>query len=160
MMSSGNKTREEFSRDVYEAFQAIAVTSDMIHRRRHGYLLLEMIQTTKHKIMGVDLSIFVVGSQTEGSTTRGMMSDTDSVFSQDGIQVVLKLGAWQTGKVNLLAFKDETTPPQFYKICMLRPTPDGRQDYMYMPEPVHNTDGIHVDEKGRLLLSNLMADDH
>jgi len=159
MMSSGKKTQEEFSRDVYEAFRAIAVTSDMIQRRRHGHLLVEMMKTARRKLMGIDCSFFVVGSQIEGSTTIGMMSDTDTVFSQDGIQVVLKLGAWQTGKVNLLAFKDKTTPPQFYKIFMLRPTPDGRQDYMYMTEPVHNTDGVHVDEKGRLLLSNLAVDD-
>lgn len=132
----------------------------MIHWRRYCFLLDETVHTTGQELLRISDSTFCVGSQVEGSTTIGMTSDTDFVVRHDFVQVVLKLGAWQTGKVNLLAFKDETTPPQFYKICMLRPTPDGRQDYMYMPEPVHNTDGIHVDEKGRLLLSNLMADDH
>jgi len=160
MMSSGKKTREEFSRDVYEAFQDIAVTSDMIQRRRHGRLLVEIMHTTGCKLTGLKMSPFLVGSQTEGSTTKGMMSDADTVINMDAFQVVLKLGAWQTGKVNLLAFKDETTPPQFYKICILRPTPDGRQDYMNMTEPVHNADKVHVDEKGRLLLSNLWDDDN
>jgi len=100
-----NKTsREEFSRDVYEAFQAIGITSDMIHRRRHDYLLVETVITISDKLLGVPGSSFIVGSQVEGSTTIGMLSDTDSVRRLDDIQVVLKLGAWHDGKINLLAF--------------------------------------------------------
>jgi len=153
-MTSNKKSREEFSRDVYEAFQAIGVTSNMIHRRRHDQLLEETVATTADKLRGRPVSSFIVGSQVEGSTTIGMRSDTDNVNRQDNYQVVLKLGTCQTGKVNLLAFKDETTPPQFYKLCRLQETPDGRQEYVR--DPVHETDV--VDEQGRVLVCNTVFD--
>jgi len=156
-MTSYKKSQEEleeFSRDVYEAFQDIGVTSNMIHRRRHDRLLEETVDTTGNKLLGIPQSAFNVGSQVEGSITIGMRSDTDQVYRHDDIQVVLKLGAWQTGKVNLLAFKDETTPPQFYKLCKLQPTPDGRQEYMR--DPIHETDV--VDGQGRVLVCNTVYD--
>ena len=96
-MTSYKKSQEEFSRDVYEAFQAIGVTSDMIHRRRHDWLLKETVITTRDKLLGRTVFTFIVGSKVEGSTTIGMLSDTDFVWRHDDIQVVLKLGAWQTG---------------------------------------------------------------
>jgi len=153
-MTSYKKSQEEFSRDVYEAFQAIGVTSDMIYRRRHDRLLEVTVNTTGAKLLGYPVSYFIVGSQVEGSTTMGMRSDTDHVYRQDNYQVVLELGAWQKGKFNLLAFKDETTPPQFYKLCRLQPTQDGRQEYMRCP--AHETDV--VDEQGRVLASNVFED--
>jgi len=155
-MTSYKKTKEEFSRDVYEAFQAISVTSDMIHRRRHNHLLWETVDTTGYKLVGCPVSAFIVGSQVEGSTTLGMRSDTDQMYRHDYFQVVLKLGDWQTDKVNLLAFKDETTLPQFYKLCRLQPTPDGRQEYMRHPD--HETDV--VDEQGRVLVCNTVFDNY
>jgi len=142
---------------VYEAFQAIGVTSDMIHRRRHERLLEETVFKTADRLRGHFRSSFIVGSRVEGSTTLGMRSDTDFVYRHEIVQVVLKLGAWQKGKVNLLAFKDETTPPQFYKLCRLQPTPDGRQEYMRDPvDPVDETDV--VDEQGRVLVCNTTFD--
>ena len=154
-MTSYKKSKEEFSRDVYEAFQAIAVTSDWIRRRRHKHLLHETLETISNGLDGIPSPIFFVGSQVEGSTTIGMGSDTDRVCLQDDVRVVLKLGDWQTGKKNMLAFKDETTPPQFYKLCRLQQTPDGRRQE-YSRYPVHETDV--VDELGRVVVSNRIFD--
>ena len=152
-MTSYKKSQEEYSRDVYEAFQAIAVSSDMIHMRRHGHLLEETMMTTSSQIQRYSVSEYTVGSQIEGSTTIGMKSDIDILQINDAYQVVLELGVWRTGKRNILAFKDETTPPQFYKLCRLIPTPDGRQDYLTVS--VSDTDVV---EKGRVLISNTMFD--
>ena len=135
-------------------FQAIAVTTDMIQRRRHACLLEETLWTTRYTLLGFQTPSFTVGSQVEGSTTIGMESDFDYVMRDDRGHVVLELGAWQERKINLLAFKDKTTPPQFYKLCMLQPTPDGRQGYRRVP--AHDTDV--VDEKGRVILSNRIVD--
>jgi len=137
-------------------FQAIGVTSDMIHRRRHDHLLKETLETTRFNLTEPPASAFFVGSQVEGSTTKGMQSDTDHVFRLDIVHVVLKLGAYHEGKMNLLAFKDDskTTPPQFYKLCRLQPTPDGRQEYMR--HPANETDV--VDEQDRVLVSNMSMD--
>jgi len=85
-----------------------------------------------------------------------MKSDLDYVVRYDDYQVVLKLGAWHEGKINLLAFKDETTPPQFYKLCRLQQTPDGRREYMRVT--LHETDV--VDKQGRVLVSNMFADNY
>jgi len=65
--------------------------------------------------------------------------------------MVLELEAWQAGEVNLLAFKDETTPTQFYKLCRLQSTPDGRQEYAR----VRANDTDVVDREGRVLVSNI-----
>jgi len=154
-MTSYKKSKEEFSRDVYKAFQSIGVTNDMIHWRRYCFLLDETVFKTGNKLLEISKSAFCVGSQVEGSTTIGMRSDTDYVFRYDRVQVVLKLGAWQTGKVNLLAFKDETTPPQFYKLCWLQKTPDGRQKYS---RNTGHLPGV-VDERGRVLVCNTLLDD-
>jgi len=151
---SQKKSNEELSRDVYEAFQTISVTSEMILRRRHDHLLQETLYTTRLKFLGDSCSLFIVGSQVEESTTLGMKSDIDQVARLDSFHVVLRLGAWQTGKINLLAFKDETTPPQFYKLCRLQKTPDGRHEYMR--DPIDDTD--IVDKKGRVLITNTWVD--
>jgi len=153
-MTCNKKSEDEYSRDVYNAFQAIAVTTDMIQRRRHACLLQETLWTAWNQVQGSPKTSFIVGSQIEGSTTIGMESDLDTVMKDDRVQVVLKQGTWQSGKNQLLAFKDKTTPPQFYKMCRLQPTPDGRQGYKRVP--AHDTDV--VDEKGRVLLSNRIVD--
>jgi len=152
-MTSYKKSKEEFSRDVYKAFQSIGVTSDMIHWRRNCFLLDGTVYTTGLKLLGFSHNIFIVGSQVEGSTTIGMRSDTDHLFLHDNVQVVLKLGAWQAGKNNLLAFQDETTPPQFYKLCILQPTPDGRQECMR-----GQVNDSYVVEQGRVLCSHRIVD--
>jgi len=153
-MTSYKKSQEESSRDIYKAFQAIDVNLDMILRRRHNSRLAETLLTILNELMGVPQIVFHVGSQVEGSTTVEMKSDIDCVFFQDNFQVMLKLGAWHNGKTNLLAFKDETTPPQFYKLCRLQPAPGGRQEYMR--DKVDETDV--VDEQGRVLVSNMIVD--
>ena len=126
-MPSYKKSKEEMSLDVYQAFQTIGVTSDMILRRRHDFLLVDTLRTRKCWLNVFNRS-FIVGSQVEGSTTLGMQSDIDVVTRKDNVKVVLKVGAWHQGKINLLAFKDKTTPPQFYKICRLQSTKKGRQE--------------------------------
>ena len=54
-------------------------------------------------------SHYIVGSQSEGSTTIGMNSDTDMFISNDHYLVLLEEKGWRRGKRNLLAFKDEDT---------------------------------------------------
>jgi len=154
-MTSYKGSQEElsrFSRYVYETFQDISVTSHMIHWRRHGHLLKETVRTTRDKMCGTSISTYIVGSQSEGSTTVGMKSDTDNFISRDDHLVVLEEKGWRRGKWNLLACKDEKTPPQFYKLRIMKPDRLG-----YVTEPLDPTDV--VDAQGRVLVSNKCSDE-
>jgi len=149
-MTSYKGSQEElsrFSRYVYETFKDISVTSHMIHVRRHGCLLQETVWTTGSKLLGRGWSTYIVGSQSEGSTTVGMKSDTDIFFSHYDYLLVLEKKEWRRGKRNLLAFKDEETPPQFYKLRRMEHDRPG-----YVTEPLDSTDV--VDDQGRVLVSN------
>jgi len=155
-MTSYKFSQEElsqFSRYVYETFQDIAVTSHMIHWRRHGCLLEETVKTTGIKMCGEPFSQYIVGSQSEGSTTDGMNSDTDYFYSHCDHLVVLEEKEWRWGKWNLLAFEDEETPPQFYKLRRMEHDRLG-----YVTEPLLSTDV--VDDQGRVLMSNKWLDEH
>jgi len=88
----------------------------------------------------------------EGSTTVGMKSDTDMFTSRDNHLVVLEEKGWCKEKWNLLAFKDEDTPPQFYKLWRMEHDKLG-----YITEPLHSTDA--VDDQGRVLVSNKCFDE-
>ena len=79
-MTSYKASQEELrklSRYVYDTFQDIEVTSHMIHWRRRLYLLWETVANKMNTISGGNVTPYIVGSQSEGSTTVGMQSDTD-----------------------------------------------------------------------------------
>jgi len=100
----------------------------------------------------VPLSQYIVGSQSEGSTTVGMNSDHDYLNSHYDHLVVLEEKGWRRGKLNLLALKDEETPPQFYKLRRMEHDRLG-----YVTEPFLSTDV--VDDQGRVLMSNKWFDE-
>ena len=150
-MTSPKEAEKKLSRIVYQTFDDIAVIGEMTQKRRNTCHLENFIATLAYNSRGGEASCFTVGSQSEGSTTVGMDSDTDKIVSHNGFQVVLTLEAWDKDKTNLLAFKDSTTPPQFYKLQRLQ-----YDIPAFMTQREDPTDV--VDEEGRVLISNKCPD--
>ena len=88
------------------------------------------------------------GSQSEGTTTPGLLSDIDTLISHNHINIMLRWSDWKRGMTNLLMVKDESTPVQHYLLQRVRsdePLPETRA---VLPDDV-------IDSQGRVFLSNL-----
>ncbi|XP_045192149.2 uncharacterized protein LOC123548710 [Mercenaria mercenaria] len=96
----------------------IGVNERMILKRRRTVLLWDTMDTLgTDRLLGKNISTYRFGSQTEGSTTLGLHSDTDTLFCYNKYNVIQDWGEWQPGKLNLLMIQDETTSPGY---CLLQ----------------------------------------
>ncbi|KAH3710317.1 uncharacterized protein LOC127857155 [Dreissena polymorpha] len=62
----------------------------------------------------VDNECFHFGSQSEGTTTPGLQSDIDILFSNNGVNIMTVWEDWKAGLSNLLMIWGDFTPPQQY----------------------------------------------
>ena len=76
-----------------------------------------------------------------------MKSDIDYFHIMNDNRVLFEENEWSRGKYNLLAFKDEDTPPQFYKLRRMK---SHRPEYV--TSPLNSLD--EVDDQSRVLRSN------
>jgi len=81
-----------------------------------------------------------------------MNSDTDFLHILNDALVVFDWAEWEKGKCNLLAIRDNTTPPQLCHLQRLR-----RALPLKIYRLVEPTD--EVDEEGRVLVSNKWNED-
>jgi len=140
------------SRHLSRVLDDIGVIQDMTDLRRHIHLLNETLGTFFSKLKGYNETYYIVGSQSEGTTTIGMDSDTDFMYILNNYLVVFDWAEWEKDKIILLAIKDNTTPPQLCYLQRLR-----RDVPLKMDQPVNPTD--EVDEEGRVLVSNKWMED-
>jgi len=140
------------SRHLSRVLDDIGVIQDMTDLRRHIHLLYETLMTMYAKFKGYNETYYVVGSQSEGTTTIGMDSDTDTMHILNDALVVFDWAEWDKDKIILLAIKDNTTPPQLCYLQRLR-----RDLPLKLDNPVNPTD--EVDEEGRVLMSNKWMED-
>ncbi|XP_053402063.1 uncharacterized protein LOC128557791 [Mercenaria mercenaria] len=131
-----------------EVLNDIGVDERMILKRRRMALLRETMQTCNHRLQGGNNSFYNFGSQSEGSTTIGLYSDTDLLFCLCEYNVIQDWGEWQPGRPNLLMIQDETTSPGYCLLQWLRPDEP-------LPVPTdlfnHETDRV---SRGKVLLKN------
>jgi len=140
------------SRHLSRVLDDIGVIQDMTDLRRHIHLLDETLDTVGVKLQGNNETFYIVGSQSEGTTTVGMDSDTDNMIILNNYLVVFNWAEWDKDKIIMLAIKDNTTPPQLCYLQRLR-----RDLPLKMDDPVMPTD--ELDEEGRVLMSNKWIDD-
>jgi len=151
-MTSYEESQRNMSRHLSRVLDDIRVIQDMTDLRRHIHLLRETLMTIGNKLQGYNQTVYIVGSQIEGTTTVGMDSDTDNMFILNNYLVVFDWAEWEKDKIIMLAIRDNTTPPQ---LCYLQRL---RSDMpLKMDQPVNPTD--EVDEEGRVLVSNKWIDD-
>jgi len=139
------------SKHLSRALDDIGVIQGMTDMRRHIHLLFETLATMEGKFRGENGTVYIVGSQSEGTTTIDMDSDTDQLIIYNDYLVVFDWAEWDQEKIIFLAIKDNTTPPQLYYLQRLR-----HDLPLKMDQPVNPTD--EVDDEGRVLVSNKWDD--
>jgi len=137
-----------FSELLYRQLDAIGVNKRVVTRRTETYLHLEAMQTVCYKLEGQNTTCIHFGSQSEGTTTPGLQSDTDMLMTLDNINIMYTMDDRKQGAKNYLMVRDETTPAQHYMLQKMRSD---------RPLPVIYTDELchKIDSQGRVLLSNL-----
>ncbi|XP_052814141.1 uncharacterized protein LOC128241232 [Mya arenaria] len=108
---------------VSRALDDIGVSRRMVARRRRAWLRNEAVQTVLANLQGLFMTTYYFGSQSEGTTTLGMISDVDVLNSRTSFPALLDWRDWQYRKINLLVKKTEESPPQH---CNLQIRGDAR----------------------------------
>ena len=104
--------------------------------------------TLTHQAQGSNVVAFHFGSQSEGTTTPGLQSDTDLLTSMNDFNIMLHWSDWKWGMINLLMVKDESTPAQHYLLQRMR------SDEPLPETHVKNSTAV-IDTQGRVFFSNL-----
>jgi len=127
---------------------AVGANTLVFDRRRDAFLHRETMYTFTQQAQGLNVDAFHFGSQSEGTTTSGLRSDTDTLISVNDVNIMLHWSDWKRGMFNLLMVKDESTPAQHYLLQRVRsdePLPERR---VVGPDDV-------IDSQGPVFLSNL-----
>ncbi|XP_053405224.1 uncharacterized protein LOC123523185 isoform X1 [Mercenaria mercenaria] len=130
-----------------EVLADIGVDERIVLRRRRTFMLRESMYNSAVQLLDKNHTKYYLGSQSEGTTTPGLDSDTDILVSINGIMIVQDWSEWQPGVLNLLMIQDDTVSPGY---CLLQCLRDNA------PLPYNDVPDEHYfrDRTGRILLSN------
>jgi len=133
---------------LYQVLECVGVNPWVVERRRHTFLHREAEEDVYHYQRGQDVTTFHFGSQSEGTTTPGLQSDTDTLYTSNEFNIMYSCADWHQGKFNLLMVRDEDTPPQHYMLQWIR------SDIL---QPVQHTDhpDFVTDSQGRVFFSSM-----
>jgi len=133
---------------LYQVLEYVGVNPWVVKRRRHTFLHWEAAWDVHHHQAGRDKTTFHFGSQSEGTTTPGLQSDTDLLYTRNKANVMFSWADWQRRRLNLLMVREEDTPPQHYLLQWIR---------SYIPQPLthfHHPNCV-TDSQGRVFYSNM-----
>ncbi|XP_060561552.1 uncharacterized protein LOC132721285 [Ruditapes philippinarum] len=144
--------RENLSLKLSEVLDDIGVNERMVMRRRRTYMLQETMNYITQKSTGKkSLKYLIFGSQSEGTTTRGLKSDIDFLHFALCTNVMQDLSEWEHGKLNYLMIQDENTTPGYCFLQLFRPDePSPFTDYP-------GNDHYITDRSGRILCKNTFS---
>ncbi|XP_045216589.2 uncharacterized protein LOC123566494 [Mercenaria mercenaria] len=129
----------------------IGVNEKMLLKMRRTAVLDETNRTIIFRGRKHQMTSYNFGSWSEGTTTLGLRSDTDHLFTKDDINVIQDWSEWTLGKRNYLMIQNETIPPGYSLLQKLRndvPLPD-----------THEYDNHFAkDTSGRILFKNTIVD--
>ncbi|XP_052778106.1 uncharacterized protein LOC128215462 [Mya arenaria] len=164
-MDQDTEGKQAMSKRLFNVLGDIGVNRKVVDLRRKTWLTIEKQQTAFRTISISCLPIsslhyFYFYSQSEGTTTLGMESDSDVLCHDYETHILLKLSEWQVGGKytdNFLVLKNKHSPPQHCNLQILRqdnPLPATLDmipnDFKHMME---------VDMEGRLLLKSTRLDE-
>jgi len=133
---------------LYQVLECVGVNPWVVERRRHTFCHREATCDVYAHQSEFDITFFFFGSQSEGTTTPGLQSDTDTLLTHNYVNIMYSWADWQQGKINFLMVKDADTPPQHYLLQWIRSA---------VPQPVTHTDDSDfvIDSHGRVFYSNM-----
>ncbi|KAH3806973.1 hypothetical protein DPMN_135304 [Dreissena polymorpha] len=103
---------KRFSIELAQVMDDIGVTEEMVSLRRHVSHLIDRYISICVNMMKLPFKHFTLGSQNEGSTTIGMMSDTDKFGYPETDVAHLHLSDCQVSKTNYCVITEPTSLPQ------------------------------------------------
>ncbi|XP_053403338.1 uncharacterized protein LOC128558386 [Mercenaria mercenaria] len=140
-----------FSLRLSRVLDDIGVNERTVMIRRRTGLLLESLYTLEHYVIrkfNGDITVFKFGSQTEGTTTLGLNSDTDTLICYSRYNIIQDWWQWEQGKINLLMLRDNAAPG-YCRLQLLRSDiPEARED---LPDY-----SFEYDDEGRVLMKNTL----
>ncbi|XP_060578754.1 uncharacterized protein LOC132735781 [Ruditapes philippinarum] len=144
--------RENLSLMLSEVLHDIGVNERMVMRRRRHCMLRETMRIIRCRLTDNNVTTYYLGSQSEGTTTKGLDSDLDSLLLNHDCNIIQDWSEWECGKENYLMIQDENTTPGY---CFLQ--------LLLSDEPIPATvipDEHHInDRSGRILLKNTSFND-
>jgi len=133
---------------LYQVLECVGVSPWVVERRRHTFLHREAAWGVHYHQNRHNTTTFHFGSQSEGTTTPGLQSDTDQLSTSNSINIMFSWADWQQGKANYLMVRDENTPPQHYLLQVIR------SDIPQLATHIDDSDYV-TDSQGRVFYSNM-----
>ncbi|XP_053405225.1 uncharacterized protein LOC123523185 isoform X2 [Mercenaria mercenaria] len=132
-----------------EVLADIGVDERIVLKRRRAYMQIESIHNSALQLKDKKRTLYYLGSQSEGTTTLRLNSDTDVLTCKNNFNIVQDRSGWQPGVHNLLMIQDDTVSPGY---CLLQRLRDDA------PLPYNDVSNEHYfrDRTGRILLSNTL----
>ncbi|XP_053402062.1 uncharacterized protein LOC128557790 [Mercenaria mercenaria] len=139
------------SLNLSQVLNDIGVNEKMILKRRRMVLLREIMAHSRYGLLGTNISLYHFGSQSEGSITIGLCSDSDALICDSAFIVIQDWSEWQPGRDNLLMIQDETTSPGY---CLLQCLRDDEPLPLHTALLDHEPDRYHTVSRGNVLMKN------
>ncbi|XP_060578924.1 uncharacterized protein LOC132735907 [Ruditapes philippinarum] len=136
-----------------EVLADIGVDERIVLKRRRAWLLTETIGHVNNKLWNENTYMFYYfGSQSEGTTTMGIKSDTDVLFCLNDLLVIQDWCEWIPGFHNLLMIQDNSVSPGYCLLQFLRPD---------VPRPVNGESDQNCfrDRTGKVLVKHSILSD-
>ncbi|XP_060580990.1 uncharacterized protein LOC132737672 [Ruditapes philippinarum] len=117
-MLSKTKYDYNISSKLSQVMDDIGVNKKLVMKRRQTFMLNETMQTLIDGLMGNDVNTYFLGSQSEGSVTKGLQSDCDILSCDNAYNVIQDIDDFKNGKRNYLIVTDDNTTKGY---CYLQP---------------------------------------
>ncbi|XP_060564309.1 uncharacterized protein LOC132723576 [Ruditapes philippinarum] len=139
---------ETVSLKLSEVLADIGVDERIVLKTRRSWLLSESIVNIDYQLLDQKIFTYFFGSQSEGTTTRDLNSDTDQLSSnKELLKLIQDWSDWIPGVTNLLMIQDNSVSPGYCLLQFLR-------DDFPLPAFGVPTQNCFMDRTGKLLLKN------
>ncbi|XP_060576581.1 uncharacterized protein LOC132733873 [Ruditapes philippinarum] len=133
-----------------EVLADIGVDERIVMKTRRSWLLIESITNITYQLRDGNCLTYFFGSQSEGTTTKGMQSDLDQLYCNKALPMIQDWSDWIPGLYNLLMIQDNSVSPGYCLLQVLRPDAplpfDGESDQF-----------LFKDRTGKLFLKNYIV---
>ncbi|XP_053396448.1 uncharacterized protein LOC123551028 isoform X2 [Mercenaria mercenaria] len=129
-----------------EVLSDIGVDERIVLKRRRAALLAESMGTITSQLQDFNCTGYFFGSQSEGTTTLALNSDSDQLVCLNDCNVIQDRSDWKPNVENYLMIQDDTVSPGY---CLLQHLKND------IPLPYHTVhDKYFSERKGKILIKN------